>query len=251
MIKRLTPPVVGIVVFLSAWEGFVRLFHVRRFILDAPSRAVSQLLTHWGLFQRNAWVTVQHATLGIACSLVVALAVGAVLASNSFLERAAEPILTMVQVAPWFAYFVSILLWLGSGPRPVVFLVALACLPTFVFATVDGLKSADPAARELLASVDAGRFDVLWRLRLPGAMPAVLGALRLNVGLALAAAYFGETGNLENRGLGHLGSRYAAGTDASGLWATVLAMVILGSVGLVLLALLRRKLLHWHASQRS
>jgi NitT/TauT family transport system permease protein len=251
MIKRLFPPIVGIVVFLAAWEGFVRLFHVRRFILDAPSRALSYLFAHGGLFQRNAWVTVQHATFGLFSSLAIALLFGALLASNTFLERAAEPVLTMVQVAPWFAYFVSILLWLGSGPQPVIFLVALACLPMFTFATIDGMKSADPAARELLASVDAGRFDVLWRLRLPAAMPAVFGAMRFNIGLALAAAYFGETGNLENRGLGYLGSGFAAGTNAPGLWATVLAMVILGSIGLVLLAVTRRRLLHWHASQRS
>lgn len=251
IIKRLAPPIVGIVVFLATWEGFVRFLHVRRFILDAPSRALTYLLHHHELFQRNGWVTVQHASIGLACSLLVALLLGAVLASNALLERAAEPVLTMVQVAPWFAYFFSILLWLGSGAKPVVFLVALACLPTLTFAAVDGLKSADPAARELLASVDAGRFDVFWRLRLPAASPAVFGALRFNVGLALAAAYFGETGNLDNRGLGALGNGFAAGQKAAPLWATVLAMVILGSIGLILLALVRHRLLHWHASQRS
>jgi ABC-type nitrate/sulfonate/bicarbonate transport system permease component len=50
VIKRLAPPVVGIVVFLTAWEGFVRVFHVRRFILDAPSRALAYLFQHHELF---------------------------------------------------------------------------------------------------------------------------------------------------------------------------------------------------------
>jgi NitT/TauT family transport system permease protein len=251
MSKRLVAPVVGIIVFLGAWEAFVRLFHVRTFILEAPSRALGHLFDNSALFRHHAWITLQHASLGIACSLAVALVLGAILSSREFLERAAEPILTLMQVAPWFAYFSSVVLWLHSGSKPVVFLVAIACLPAFVFATVDGMRSADPAARELLASVAATRLDVLWRLRLPAALVSLFGALRFNIGLALAAAYYGETGNLENAGLGWLGSGYSAGFDGTGLWATVFMMVLVGSAALLLLSIARRSLLHWHASQRS
>ena len=95
-------------------------------------------------------------------------------------------------------------------------------MPAFVFATVAGLRSADPAARELLASVDASRLEVLWRLRLPSALPSILAAARYAVGLALAAAYYGEGGNLSNAGLG--AARPAGGHAQNGpvLWATVL-----------------------------
>ena len=57
-----------------------------------------------------------------------------------------------VLVAPWIAYFSSIVLWLGSGDPPVIFLVSFVTTPAFVFATVAGLRSADPSARELLAA---------------------------------------------------------------------------------------------------
>ena len=83
-----------------------------------------------------------------------------------------------------------------------IFLVAFVTTPAFVFATVAGMRSADPAARELLASVDAGRWEVLWRLRLPSALPSIFAAARYNVGLALAASYYGEGGNLTTSGLG-------------------------------------------------
>ena len=88
-----------------------------------------------------------------------------------------------------------------------LFLVAFVTMPAFVFATVAGLRSADPAARELLASVDASRCEVLWRLRLPSALPSLFAAARYIVGLALAAAYYGEGGNLvASKGLGAIGS---------------------------------------------
>ena len=142
------------------------------------------------------------------------------LASSRFLEQAAQPVLIGVLVAPWIAYFSSIVLWLGSGDPPVIFLVAFVTTPAFVFATVAGMRSADPAARELLASVDARRVEVLWRLRLPSALPTILAAARFNLGLALAAAYYGEGGNLTNAGLGAAGRR-AIGQNADALWATI------------------------------
>ena len=105
-----------------------------------------------------------------------------------------------------------------------IFLVAFVTTPAFVFATVSGMRSADPAARELLASVDASRFEVLRRLRLPSALPSILAAARYNVGLALAASYYGEGGNLTTAGLGAAGRR-AANQNADVLWATILATV--------------------------
>jgi NitT/TauT family transport system permease protein len=159
-------------------------------------------------------------------------------------------VLIGVLVAPWIAYFSSIVLWLGSGDPPVVFLVAFVTTPAFVFATVAGMRSADPAARELLASVDAGRAEVLWRLRLPSALPTILAAARFNLGLALAASYYAEGGNLSNAGLG-AGGRRAIGQNADALWATIVTMVALGAVLLGLLSVIERLALRWHVSQRS
>ena len=111
------------------------------------------------------------------------------------------------------------------------------------------MRSADPAARELLASVDASRCEVLWRLRLPSALPAILAAARYNVGLALAAAYYGEGGNLTTPGLGAAGRR-ATGQNAEVLWATILATVALGAVFLGVISVIERVALRWHVSQR-
>ncbi len=249
--QRIVAPVVGVVGFLVAWEVLVRAFEVRPFILRAPSRIVRYL----GRFPRDyaeaAWVTLQHAGLGLAIALAVALVVGSAMAAFQFLELAAQPVLTLVQVTPFVAYIASIVLWLGSGTKPALFIVALVCMPAFTFATVDGMRSADPAARELLASVDASRWEVFWRLRLPSAMPSLFTAARYNVGLALIAAYLVEGGNFANEGLGAIGRRAAAYSEGDALWSAVLVMALLGSLSLVAISFAQRITLHWHASQRS
>ena len=174
--------VIGVVVFGLAWELLVRVLDVEPFILLPPVEIVGELLDRPGFYAEAALVTARQAGAGLVISLTVAIVVGSLLAAWRFLEQAAQPVLVLVLVAPWVAYFSSILVWLGRGDPPVVFLVAFVSMPVFVFATVAGLRSADPAARELLASVDAGRLEVLWRLRLPAAIPSLLATAALRDG---------------------------------------------------------------------
>jgi NitT/TauT family transport system permease protein len=242
--------VVGLVVFVIAWEVLVRALDVRPFVLRAPSKIVPEIFDDPGFFLHHTVTTGLHALVGILIALVCALLVGAVLATSRFLEQASAPVLTLILVTPWVAYINSVVLWLGRGTPPILFMVAFVSFPAFTFATVSGLRSADPSAVELLASVAASRREVLWRLRLPSALPALFTAARFNVGLGLAAAYFTEGGALSSEGLGWVGSRAISFNNGNLLWAAILCTAVLGVIGLTLVNILERFLLGWHVSQR-
>lgn len=250
---RVLAPIVGIVCFLGAWELLVRLKDIRPFILRPPSKIVGHLADQPRLFLDAGWITLQHAYVGIAFALLAALLLGAPMAASRFFESSVSPVLTLVQVTPFVAYISTVVLWLGRGTRPTVFIVALVCLPAFAFAAVEGMRSADSASVELLASVDASRWEVLWRLRLPSAMPSLFTAARYNVGLALIAAYLVEGGNLRSEGLGKLGTSAAGESLEAGnrLWAVIFSMAILGTLSLLLISVLQRVLMRWHVSQRT
>lgn len=251
MSRRSVASVTGLVVFIAVWESFVRVFDVRPFVLRAPSTALRAMWRFRGDFGRAALVTVEHAAIGAAIALALGTVVGAVLATNRFLDDAVQPVLVLVLVTPWFAYVGAVVLWLGSGTPPALFMVGLVCLPGFVFAATDGMRNVEPAALEVLRSVDARRLDVLWRLRLPSALPTLFTAARVNVGLALAAAYFVEGANFSSEGIGAIGRRAASqASGADTLWAAVLAMALLGATGLVALSLLQRAVMHWHHANR-
>jgi len=251
MSRRIVAPIVGVLVFLGLWELFVRVFDVRPFVLRAPSKALSYLWDFRSDYASAAWVTVQHAVVGLAIALVIGLLVGALLAASPFLEHASQPVLTLIQVAPWFAYVSSVVLAFGSGTKPALFMVALVCLPAFTFAATSGMRTVEPASLELLHSVDASHWEVMHRLRLPSAAPVLFTTARFNWGLALAASYYVEGANFSDQGLGALGKKAAAHYEGDALWAAVFAMVILGLGGLLLLSLLERVVLRWHVSQRN
>ncbi|CAN5476351.1 MAG: ABC transporter permease subunit [Acidimicrobiia bacterium] len=249
--RTVAAPVVGIVVFFGLWELVVRLGNVRPIVLRAPSGIVRFLIDNPRAYWKATQVTAAHAGIALAASLAIALVIGALLASSRFAEEATNPVVTLVQVTPFVVYLPSVVLWLGAGNPPVLVIATLVCLPAFVFAAVSGLRSADPAAVELLASVDASWWEQLVRLRFPSALPALSTAARYNIGLVLIAVYLVEGRNYETSGLGFLGRRADSFNEADGVWATVFCMAALGVIGLTLIGVVDRRLLRWHASQRA
>ncbi len=144
---------------------------MRPFVLLPPSEIISTFLETPGFYLEATLITAWHLGLGLAISLALSLAVGALLAAFRPLEHASQPLLVLILVTPWVAYINSVVLFVGRGNPSIIFLVSFVTVPAFVYAIVSGMRSADPAARELFASVDATRWEVLWRLRLPSAVP--------------------------------------------------------------------------------
>jgi len=241
----------GGVALIAFWEAFVRIRDVRKFVLLPPSEIASTFAETPSFYLKATAITAWHLGLGLAISLVLSLAIGAALAASRRLEHASQPLLVLILVTPWVAYINSVVLWVGRGNPSIVFLVSLVTVPAFVYATVSGMRGAEPAARELFASVDATRWEVLWRLRLPSAIPSILTALRINLGLGLGAAYFAEGSfNQVGNGLGEVGKRAAANNQGALLWTTILCTAVLGITVQVVVVLVERWLLHWHVSQR-
>ena len=244
---------VGIAGFVVVWELWVRGRDVKPFVTIAPSRIARELADSPGFYLEQTWLTAWHTIVGVGLALVLGLLAGAALAAVRPLEFATQPVLVLIMVTPWVAYITSVVNWLGSGTPTILFMVGFVTFPAFVFAAVQGLRSADVAARELLASVDTPGWEVFWRLRLPSSLPSMFTAARFATGLGLAAAYFSEGGSVAaDVGLGEVGRRAAnASSGQPILWGSIVCAAALGVVFLVGVTLLERSVLKWHASQRS
>ena len=199
-------------------------------------------------FLDAALVTGRHALVGIMLALVFALAdrrgTGHVAVPRAGRPTGADP-------DPRHA--VGRLLRLGRHLArlrhpPVLFLVTLVSFPAFTFATVTGLRSSDPSARELLASVEASRLEVLWRLRLPSALPSLYrGPLQRRPRARRRLLQRGRRADTEGLGGSADGRRLQQRRPAVGS-DPVHRPARRDRTRLV--TLLERVLLRWHVSQR-
>lgn len=247
---RWLAPVVGLATFLLAWQLLVVLLDIPKYQLPAPLDVVRHMADDPGFYLHNAWVTAREAMLGFSLAALLALLAASVAAQVPFVEQAAQPVVVLVQVTPIIAYAPAVVIWLQFGLRPIIVLTTAVCFVPFYFNGVTGLRSVDPASLELLRSVDAGRREIYWRLRLPHALPYLFAAARIAVGLALIGAVLGEFFAVVNEGLGVAIKKAQAFNDVDQLWGSIFALAFTGAVMILLLGLLERVLLRWHTSVR-
>jgi len=244
-------PVVGVLLFFGFWEGAVRFFDVRHFVLPTPSSIVTHMAEDPAYYVRNGKTTVWEAFLGFTLALVLALACATVMAHSRFVERAVLPLAVLVQVTPIIAYAPAIVIWLGFGLRPILVISSLVCFVPFLVNAVTGFRSIDPATHELLRSVDASRREVFFRLRVPHSLPYLFSAARIAVGLALIGAVLGEFFAGSTQGLGHSVKQAQANglRQVDQLWGSIFALALVGVVAMLLISGVERVVLRWHSSQ--
>jgi NitT/TauT family transport system permease protein len=232
-----------------AWQLYVTVFHVKKFVLPAPSTVIRHIASDPGFYVRNARTTLWEALCGFVVALVVSLLPATLMAASRFVERAVLPLVVLLQVTPIIAYAPAVVIWRGFGFQPVLIITALVCIPVFLINAVTGLRAVDPAALELLQSVDAPRREVFWRLRLPSALPFLFSAARIAVGLALIGAVIGEFFAGTTRGLGWSVKVAQSRSLTDQLWGSILVLALVGSIAMVLIGVLERVLVRWHSSQ--
>lgn len=241
-LSRWTAPLTGLVVFFGLWEGLLVLLGVKAFVLPRPSRILSALNADPSFFAREALVTGREAILGLAAALTLAFVLAVPMARWRSVERAVQPIATLIQVIPIVVYAPAFVIWLGFGRLPIVAVIMLIALVPLLFNMVAGFRTADPATIELLQSVGASRWEVLRTVQGPSAVPALFAGLRIAIGLSLVGAVLGEWFAGVSHGLGVQIQAGQTHNAAPLVWASAFALGALGGVALLILAVVERRL---------
>jgi NitT/TauT family transport system permease protein len=191
-LETLAPPVVAAIVGLALWEIAVSVFAVPAFLVPAPSAVVRAAIAEASLLS-TAWVTTgATATLGFLLSAVVGVAIGTLLGASRIAERAFHPYAILLQTVPIVAIAPLLVLWFGVGARAVTASAFVVSLFPVVTNTVIGIRSVDPALRDLFRLYGASRGALLVKLELPHAAVSIATGLRIACGLAVIGAIVGE-----------------------------------------------------------
>jgi NitT/TauT family transport system permease protein len=193
---------------------------------------------------RSAWFTWREAALGFAAGSLIGLLLGAVLGRWPLLERGLMPYVVASQTVPLLAIAPMIIIWGGRLNWPAAWSVSIiSAYLTFFPVTINtlrGLRSPSPMALDLMRSYAASEWQVLWKLRLPAALPYIFTALKVSATASVIGAVVGELPSGIGDGLGRalltFSYYYISGPEK--LYAAILvaALVGIGFVAVVALA---------------
>jgi NitT/TauT family transport system permease protein len=189
------------------------------------------ILLHKALF------TAKEAAVGFGIGALVGFGLGIVLAHSRLLQRGFLPYIVASQTIPILAIAPMVVVWVNPKlPGPVQGWGAVAVIAAYltffpvVINTLRGLKSADPRALELMRTYAAGRWSVLWKLRVPASLPFVFSALRIAATASVVGAIIGELPSGLQSGLGGaiLNFNQYYSIEPQELWATNVIAALLG-----------------------
>jgi NitT/TauT family transport system permease protein len=200
-------------------------------------------LWHYSLF------TGKEALAGFALGALIGFLLAVVLAHSTVLRRGVLPYIVVSQTVPILAIAPMVVVGLGTkGVNPSVGVAVIAAYLTFfpvAINTLRGLLSPDPRALELMRSYAAGRWRILWRLRVPASLPYVFSALKISATASVIGAIIGETPASLQGGLGYaiVNFNQYYSTQPANLWATIVACALLGITFYLAVVLLERLVL--------
>jgi NitT/TauT family transport system permease protein len=245
----LAPAAFGIGV-IALWELVVVAWNVPRVLLPAPSAVAQALVERWGVlwqdFRQTAVAVVAGWAIGCAAGAAVAL-----LADRfGFLKRGLLPLANLAGAVPIIGIAPILVMWFGFDWHSKAAVAAVVTFFPMLVNLLAGLAAVDPMHRDLMRTYGAGHTTTLAKLRLPGALPFVFNALKINSTLALIAAIVAEFFGSPIVGLGFRISAEVARMNVDVVWAAIVLAALAGSAFYGAVALLERSLTFWHPSFR-
>lgn len=199
------------------------------FVLPRLPAVFDALGNRPGFFARNALTTVQETAVGAACGMGAAFVLAVVMSRLRVVARAVMPLAVILNVTPLVAIAPCLVVAFGFGLMPKYILAAVIVFFPFLVNALVGLRSADPYASEVLRTVNASRWETLWRLQLPSSVPFLLAAARICLPLSITGAVVAEFSAAgQAKGLGTLSVTAASLSDLNTLYASVFILAVLG-----------------------
>ena len=240
----LLPGIASLAVFLGAWQAIVVVGNYPPFILPGPGTVAERFVRAWsdGMMWPHFTTTFVEVALGFAIGASAALAVGILLARSRLAERLLSPYLVAAQATPILALAPLIALWFGSGLAGKLIICSLIVFFPVAVATMVGVRSVDRRLLEMGRSIRATRWQLVSRIEIPAALPAILGGMRVGITLAVVGAIVSEWAGGE-RGLGVL-INIARGSlfDIPLMFVALITIALLGNALYVAMVAIERRL---------
>jgi NitT/TauT family transport system permease protein len=224
---------------LVAWEAGARFFAVPVFLLPPPSAIALSFIENWSLLLFHGWITTAEILLGFALSILVGIPLALAIFLWPTFSRSILPLLVSTQAMPKVAVAPLFLVWFGFGLLPKVLIAFLIAFFPVVINTAVGLASIEPEKIYLARSMGFGASATFFKIRLPNALPAIFGGLKISITLAVVGAVVGEfVGG--DAGLGYLLMVANGSMDTQLLFAGIIALTVLGVALFLLIELAER-----------
>ncbi len=241
---------------LLLWMAVIRLFHIQPFLLPSPAQVARAAVNRMPSLITSLGITAAAAAGGLFASIVIGVLIALIFARSLWIRRMFYPYTILLQTVPIVAIAPLILMWIGPGIFSVSLVAFIICLSPIIANTTQGLISVERNLLDLFLINNATSGQILLRLRLPHAMPALFTGIRISSGISVIGAITGElfagSARVGVGGIGYAIQYASAQLETDYLFALVAAATVLGFFFFFAVMFFEWYFLHkWHESART
>lgn len=243
-LHKLIAPLFSLALLLLAWEIAVRAAGLPGYILPPPSEIAGTLIDRHAMLARNLGVTLSNTLWGFALGAAIGLMLACAMVWAPVLRDLLMPIAVASAAIPTVAFVPLALMWFGIGAGSKIAMAAFAVSFPVVLNALAGFDASPRAQIQLLRSFGAGPLTILWKLRLPAALPAITTGFRIGLSRAMITVIVTEMLGAY-AGIGQTIYRSTATVDYLVVWSAVVVACAASLVLYAILAGLDRWLVWW------
>ncbi len=244
------------VALLAIWQIILWIFHVPPYMLPSPWAVARAVGARFSSLVAATTITAAEAGGGLLASVAVGVIIALVFAQSRWVRRMLYPYTILLQTVPIVAIAPLILMWVGAGMPAVTLIAFIISLAPVIANTTQGLISVEENLVHLFLMHNASSDQLLFKLRLPHAVPSLFVGIRIASGISVIGAITGElyagSSRVGQGGLGYSILYASSQLQTDYLFALVLAATVLGFAFFFLVMFMEWYFLHrWHESART
>jgi len=240
---------------LLIWSRVVAFAHLPAYILPGPLAVATALHDRYPSLLNSLWITTIEAAGGLAASIVVGIVVAMIFAQWRWLRQLVYPYTILLQTVPIIAIAPLVINWVGAGIFAVMVVTFIICLAPIIANATQGLISVEQNLIHLFVMHKARPSQILFKLRMPHALPSLFTGIRISAGISVIGGLTGElfagSTRVGEGGLGYAIIYASNQMETSYLFALVFAATFLGFSFFFIVMFVEWLFLHnWHESSR-
>lgn len=250
--RRLGVSLLTLCALLALWWLVARLGLISPLFLPPPAQVLQQFATlagPQGFMDATLWqhlaASLQRILIALIAAAFFGVTVGIAMGLSPTLRGMLDPLIELYRPVPPLAYLPLMVIWFGIGETSKVLLIYLAIFAPVAMATLAGVQGAKQVRLRAARALGANRWQVLWYVIVPGALPDILTGLRIGLGVGWSTLVAAEL-IAATRGVGFMVQAAGEFLATDVVLAGILVIALIAFTLELGLRALQRRLTPWH-----
>jgi ABC-type nitrate/sulfonate/bicarbonate transport system permease component len=218
-------------------------------MLPSPLDVVTAFIKDFSLLMQHAGTTLTEAFYGLTLGILLGFIFAVIMDNFDIAYKAIYPVIIITQTVPTVAIAPLLVLWLGYGILPKVTLIIITSFFPITIALLEGFRSADRDAINLMKAMGANSLQRFWHIKLPSSLNNFFSGLRISVSYSIIGAVVAEwLGGFS--GLGVYMTRVRKSYSFDKMFAVIFFISAISLLLMFVVTLLQRLCMPWDAGRK-